>query len=69
MSEGRYVVTSNAKINLTLGLLVALLGAIVTAAYNVGTWKREMELRVERLERERCPCREVFQTWPPILQK
>lgn len=69
MTSGRWVVTSETKVNVTLGLLVAVLVAMLTASWHVAGWKREMEMRVNRLEDDKCPCGQFFQANPPRVER
>lgn len=65
MTEPRYVVTSNTKINIAIGLLVGVLAALLGATWKVSRWTAQIEARVERLEDEKCPCRDFLPVAPP----
>lgn len=65
MTEGRYVVTSNTKLNVTLAVLVAVLLSLLASAWSVSRWVTLIESRVERLEEDKCPCGPYFQRSPP----
>lgn len=38
---------------------------IIGLAYSFGQYLGTIEARIQRLEDERCPCRDYFQRWPP----
>ena len=52
------------KLDITIGLLIALLTAFLTGAWHVATWKASTDIRLTTLERERCPCRDMYQRVP-----
>lgn len=45
------MITKNTKITLTIVSFMALVAAIVVAAYYVATWKKDIETRLENVEK------------------
>lgn len=69
MSGGRFVITSETKVNITLVLLVAVLVSLLGAAWQMGGWKREIDLSIQMLKEQKCPCRDFYRTVPPDVQR